>query len=1199
MQETVNCILEGKMIQDTVTLGFSCSKIEISLQKGMDYEGSFRIHGAKEIYTNGHVFSSDIRMECCVKEFTGSEAEISYRFHGKDTGEGDVIKGTFGIVSNCGEYYVPFVVSVEPAVLESSIGPIKNLFHFANLAKSNWREAVRMFYSPEFRNIFTGSDMQHYESYRGLSAVTGQEQNVEEFLIQINKKQKIEYLVENSTLELDLPEAEEMTEAIVRDIKISRNGWGYTALNVECDGDFLFVTKDVILEDDFLANRYKLQVYIDPAALVPGINYGRVVLFNSYTCVEIEVNVKTSEPIITNRGRLTEKKNRLAIMKSYQRFRMKKVNAVTWIKENNRLIDNLIAADEKDAVARLYKAHLLITEERMNEAGWMLDHTRDMLLQEQTSLQRGEEAEFAAKWSYYLYLTTLTSDDTAYIRQVTSEVEKNQKRYPGSWQLAWLLMYLSEEYNQSPITKWNFLEKQFYNGSTSFVIYTEALILLNNNPSLLRKLDLFEQQVIHYGVKQDVLNYEVVEQFLYLVGKVKGSPVLVERILSNLYNKKTDVKILQELCTLYIRDGKVGPEYFRWYRLGVEEQLRITNLYEYYMLSLDMDEMHLLPKAVLLYFSYRNHLDYERTAYLYHYILENRELCGELYHTYEERIQQFALDQIKKGRISRHLAYIYSTVLKPDMIDEDNVEALSKLLFANRICVSDSRLKKVLVYHPNCLVPSEYPLTDRETWVCLYGNDFAIFFEDAFGNRFAKNAEYTLEKLMLPGRYTKKLAEFMLDNPELNLYLLENDRTADQPSDVRLQRMERIIRDERIQDTVRHSYVFELLDYYYDKDCMEELDRLLEETDWSGFEQKERAQVLKYMVLRGKYQSAYSMVEQFGPYFGEPAILLRLVNAKLGDSDTVESPLLTATASYVYERGKYNGGILEYLCRNYNGLSKDLRNLWKTAREFGTEPVELTERFLIQMMYSGAFVGEQMEIFRYYVSQGGRSDVKEAFFIRCSYDYFVREKLTDRFLFCEMNRCSRDGMKLKKVCQLAYLKYCAENWPELEESMLPLMERCLKNMLAQKIHLNFFRSLPLPDGLENELRDKTIVEYTAKPGAKARIHYVIQKEEGDSGEYLSEYMRDVYGGVCTKEFVLFFGETLQYYVTEEADGEEQLTESDSVQKSEMDYVRQESRFDKINDVIISRTMEDYDALDEALEDYYRAEYYNSRLFTLE
>lgn len=1199
MEEAVNRILEGKMIQDTVTLGFSCPKIEISLQKGMDYEGSFRIHGAKEMYTEGRVYSSDIRMECPVKKFTGAEAEIPFRFHGCDTGEGDVIKGTFGIVSNCGEYYLPFVVSVEPAVLESSIGPIKNLFHFANLAKSNWREAVKMFYAPEFQNIFAGSDAQHYESYRGLSEIAGHEQNVEEFLIQINKKQKIEYLVEKSTLELDLPEAEEMTEAIVREIKISRNGWGYTALNVECDGDFLFVNKDVILEDDFLANRYNLQVYIDPLALAPGINYGRVVLFNSYTCVEIEVSVKTDEPIITNRGRLTEKKNRLAMMRSYQKVRMKKTNTATWIQENNRLVDNLIACDERDTVARLYKAHLLITEERMNEAGWMLDHTGDMLRQEKNGLKRGKEAEFVMQWSYYLYLTTLISDDISYIHQVTNEVEEYYKRFPKSWQLAWLLMYLSEEYRESPQMSWQFLERQFYNGSTSFVIYTEALILLNNNPSLLRKLDLFEQQVIHYGVKQEVINYEVVEQFLYLVGKVKGSPVLVERILADLYDKKPDVKILQELCTLYIRDGKVGPEYFGWYKRGVEDQLRITNLYEYYMLSLDMDEMHLLPKTVLLYFSYRNQLDYERTAYLYHYILENRELCGELYGTYEERIREFALEQIRKGRISRHLAYIYSAVLSPDMVDEENVGPLSRLLFANRICVSDSRLKKVLVYHPNCLEPAEYLLVDKETWVSLYGNDFAIFFEDAFGNRFSKNVDYNMEKLMLPGKYLKKLSKYVSDIPELNLYLLEKDRAGDSFSAGHLNRMQLIVRDERIQDRVRHAYLFELLDYYFDKDCIEELDRLLDETDWSAYEQTERAKVLKYMVLRGKYEAAYGLVEQFGPYFGEPTILLRLVNAMLGDGDAEKSATLTATAAYVFERGKYNGGVLEYLCRNYRGLSKDLRNLWKAAREFGTEPAELTERFLIQMMYSGAFVGEQMEIFRYYVARGGRNDVKAAFFIRCCYDYFVREKVMDSFVFREMNRCSRDGMKLQKICQLAFLKYCAENRSELEESMLPLMEDCLKDMLAQKIHLNFFRKLPLPERLEHVLRDRTIVEYVAKPGAKARIHYVIQKEEGEPGEYLSEYMRDIYGGVCTKEFVLFFGETLQYYITEEANGEEQLTESDAVSKSEMDTVRQESRYDKINDVIISRTMEDYEALEDALEDFCRTEFYNSRLFLLE
>lgn len=54
---------------------------------------------------------------------------------GKTWKEGDVLKGNFYIISNQGEYYLPFVVSIEHVVLDSSIGTIKNLFHFANLAK--------------------------------------------------------------------------------------------------------------------------------------------------------------------------------------------------------------------------------------------------------------------------------------------------------------------------------------------------------------------------------------------------------------------------------------------------------------------------------------------------------------------------------------------------------------------------------------------------------------------------------------------------------------------------------------------------------------------------------------------------------------------------------------------------------------------------------------------------------------------------------------------------------------------------------------------------------------------------------------------------------------------------------------------------------------------------------------------------------
>ena len=182
MQEIIDRILGGNFDYENGSLEFSCAKIEISLSQGTIYEGSFHILSASEGYVKGSVISDHLRMECMTDQFTGSDAEIFYCFHGEDLEEGDVIKGSFSVVSNRGEYNLPFVVTVEHGMLNSSIGAIRNLFHFANLAKSNWKEAVRLFYDPEFLRLFQGNDAHFYDSYRILSTYEGNEQNVEELL---------------------------------------------------------------------------------------------------------------------------------------------------------------------------------------------------------------------------------------------------------------------------------------------------------------------------------------------------------------------------------------------------------------------------------------------------------------------------------------------------------------------------------------------------------------------------------------------------------------------------------------------------------------------------------------------------------------------------------------------------------------------------------------------------------------------------------------------------------------------------------------------------------------------------------------------------------------------------------------------------------------------------------------------------------
>lgn len=1189
MQKIIDRILEGNFDHENGSLDFSYSKIDICLRGERTYEGSFRIFAPSGKYTTGQVTSSDLRMECITTEFVGTDEEISFCFHGEYLDEGEVVKGSFDIVSNQGEYYLPFVVSVEHTVLESSIGPIRNLFHFANLAKSNWQEAVKLFYSPDFKRVLLGSEIQYADVYRGLSAYNGQEQNMEEFLIQVNKKQRVEYLVEDDRLVLENIFGEHAYSVAEREISIVRNGWGYTCLNVECSGDFLFTEKEVLTDDDFLGNRCRLPVFIDGKMCHKGNNFGQVILYNSHVCLTVSVTVRLGDGILRSGADLSRKRNLVQLMDFYQDFRLKKIGTSVWLKETGKLVERQAVQNENDITTRLFQAQLLITEERYNEAGWILDHVAELLEknpQEETLL------------AYYLYLTTLIHHDKEYINKVTADVERIYKKDNSNWRVAWLLLYLSEEYNKSANEKWLFLEKQYACGSSSPVIYIEALILLNNNPAILRKLGAFERQILYYGAKHDFLNLEVVEQLLYLIGRVREFSPILFRTLKILYQNKADSRILQEICTLLIKGGKTGPDYFEWYKEGVEAQLRITNLYEHYMMSLDISEPSKLPKTVLMYFSYQNNLDYKHMAYLYDYIVQNQDRLRDIYDTYRPRIEQFILEQIKKGHINRQLANLYRKLLQPELVDEQMAGPLARLVFAHLIKVDDDRIRKVYVYQPDNLQPTEYFLNGGTTWIALYGNEYTIVFEDAWNNRFTHSVEYTMEKLMLPAKFLRMISSYRYDCIELDLFLCENDRESTFESEENLIRALRVLEAPNVAASVKRELYLKVLQYYYDQDNMEALDEYLNTVPGEVLNMEERGTILRYLVLRGNVDRASQWLAEYGPYFVDAKTLVQLVSKLVEKRNMEYDPLLVSSAYCAFQRGKYNSVVLEYLVGFYQGMVKNIRDIWKAARSFDVDCYKLSEKMLVQMLYSGAFVGEKMEVFRYYVSQGAKPEVEEAFLAQCAFEYFVHDRVTENYVFQEICHMSKRGEAVQKICKLAFLKYYAENKREMQQEDMELVHSFLNEMLAEGVHLNFFREYREFPNLQRMLADKTIVEYRSSPESKACIHYVMLHENGEADEYKAEYMRDVYGGVCFKEFILFFGESIQYYITEEKNGEEQLTESGTLQNSDTKDGGESGRYQLINDIILSKILEDYETMDNLLEEYYRKEFLNGQMFKL-
>ena len=86
---------------------------------------------------------------------------------------------------------IPFTAQVEAPYINTSIGKIKNLFEFANLARMDWAEAKKVFRSEEFERVILKNEERYHVIYRNLLKSISTSQALEEFPIAVNKKSKI------------------------------------------------------------------------------------------------------------------------------------------------------------------------------------------------------------------------------------------------------------------------------------------------------------------------------------------------------------------------------------------------------------------------------------------------------------------------------------------------------------------------------------------------------------------------------------------------------------------------------------------------------------------------------------------------------------------------------------------------------------------------------------------------------------------------------------------------------------------------------------------------------------------------------------------------------------------------------------------------------------------------------------------------
>lgn len=1164
-------------------LSFSCTMIESEVAFGRTVQGSFKVIADKKLKPEGYVYSSDLRMQVARSEFGGLEMEIFFQYDTHGLEEGSICEGAFVIVSNLGEYELPYRITILRNLPETSMGIIRNLFHYTNLAKDNWQEAVDLFYSPEFINILDGGERRYRSIYRGMSVCPGNEQNVENFLEVVKKKVRPTYVTDVTDVEMTAP-----GETVMKKIHVVRDGWGYTNLRIYTEGDFLAVGKEQALEEDFLGNVFQLYYYIHPERLHYGKNVGAVVIEQLYGTIRIPV-------IVHRRGNArasednAERRQMARLMHLYMDFRTGRITKHEWVKECHAIVNRMVSKDTNNIEVRLYQIQLLLTEKRYTEADKILERVGVLIQNQEVSPELT---------GYYYYLKSLRSRDEDMLKELADQTEYLYVRNTHSWRLAWLLMYMKEEYVSDDQMKWELLKQQYDYGNASPILFLEALHILLRKPTLMSELGEFELAFITFAIRQKAVSREIRNRFVFLVSRIKTFSEELFRLLCGCYELEGKNETLQEICALLIKGNKIGKDYFNWYARAVEQEIRLTRLYEYYMMSIDLNYEGYLPKLILMYFAYRSNLDYERNAFLYSNILRHKREYQEVYHDYYPLICKFVKEQLLKGRINDNLAYLYEHM--PELIVEDSelTTAYLELLFMAEIIVEQDSVKYVVIVNEHLNDEMLYPVYQKKAVVPIIGNESTLLLEDDEGNRIADDNLFRYRLLLQKPDHLDELMEKAEIHLDIALFRAEEAGDGVPANAGNEQVLAWLSSEEAITEEYRIRLLIKLAEYYFENDMVAPLDDILDRFEPQKLTGSQRDVCIHIMVARGLYDKALEWVRTFGTESVNDRTLLRLCDRILIRTDYEYEAELLKICDEIFRRSIYDETTLEYLLMYKDGSLTELKELLRAADSFDMDVHKLLENMIVQMLYTDSYIDESQNIFKEYISRGSAGEIEKVFLSKLSYDYFIKDKYLEGRLLDRIGYLYQTGENLSVVCRLAYLKEKAEKAEQgnLTEEESGYAADFIKQLWNKQIffpmflkYRDYFSKLGIMD-------DRCYIEYKGSEGNRVVLHYSVEREEGEEKEYRKEEMIHMYGGVYVKSFILFYGEKIQYYITEEDGRQEKLTRSSTLFRDEISPESQDDRFHLVNNMIISQDVQDYQTYGKLSEEYIHKNYLIERLF---
>lgn len=1173
-------IAAGRFNGTKPILAFSEETIDLSVIEGRSEAGSFVIESTNQIKICGIVYSTNPRMECLNPHFEGEKVRIRYQFNSKGLTEGDTCEGKFVIVCNQIEYSLSFCARITRLYAEASTGAVKSLDDFTRLAASNWDEAYHLFYNRNFLNTIPYDNVYERLTYEGFACARPSGQNMEEFLIGVNKKQPVSISVDKSE-EIFMASKEPQSGCFT----ITKDNWGYTEIRLRTDCEFIKLSKPVLTLDDFIGKTYLYEYIIDASAMHAGRNFGRIYIdgvYQSFT-IDITAGVRDDDGSISDIAVTKDiKECMVGIMELYTSFRLKRIVTGVWANETISILNHLHALVPDEHMYELMKAQAFIINRQRQEAKWILD-----------DFKHSNPDKKAPIWGYYLYLMTLLEREPSYVDNMTHEVELIFYENPDSVLLFWVLLFLRDQYFDDSAGKLKDIKYWVLRGCSSPYLYIEAYYLISQDPYLIKELSVFELRILSWAVKEKALTKELAGAIFEAVDLAGGFDNRVYELLTAAYEICPEAEYVGIICSYLIKGHKNDTCFHKWFELGIENKLRLTGLYESYLLTMNDRQISPVPKIIQMYFSFDNKLPYRKLAVLYNNIIAAKETEPEVYHKYRKAMGRFAMDQAQLRHIDDNLAVLYEDMLELGFINEELSAAFSDIIYTHKLIVFDKRIVRAIIYQNEMKEPQIVPVTDQCAYFELFSNDYVILFEDSRGYRYVKSISYRLQRLMDAEKYLDRCISLSPDRPQYIVSHFKNVRDYSDFTKDDLKLFKPVFYSESFSDSYKAVMGYRILKYCQLHDYEDYVRPFLQSINFDTLQKDARKYLIDMLVSNRLYEKAYDMAMEYGIDMLAAASKVVLCENAL-KVQHVDDDFMVQLAISAFKTGKYSDLVLKYLCENYTGPTDELINLWHAADKFSISSMKLDERILEQGIYTQIEPEKISDIFMEYYKRAGNEKLILAYISLVAHGYLHSGGCKADFIFDIIEKRFIGNRTLNDACQLALLKHFAEK-TDITQAELEIEDTLLKYYIYNNMYFDFFARLDYRLLEKYFLYDKAFLQYESTPGTHVVLHY---SRDEDGEEFNSEDMVEMYDGIYVKTFVIFFGELIRYYITEEHDNSIEVKESNRLTCNNIPGDNDHSRYNLINEMIISDTLSDETTLKSNIDEYKRLDAATKQLFKL-